>query len=171
MATPTRRGTASPGDTPSPIAVWLRIPPPLLFAAPLVLGIIVAQRWPLLHAGTLWMQALHVLGVALIVIGASHALSSAAFFALRHTTIVPHHRSVSLVTSGANRWTRNPMYLGLLLVYLGVSGLFVAVWPLLLLPLPLLAINAGIIPMEERLLEDAFGTEYLEYKARVRRWL
>jgi protein-S-isoprenylcysteine O-methyltransferase Ste14 len=63
------------------------------------------------------------------------------------------------------------MYLGLLLVYLGVTALTISVWALLLLVLPLWVMNARIIPMEERLLEDAFGADYSEYKARVRRWL
>jgi protein-S-isoprenylcysteine O-methyltransferase Ste14 len=63
------------------------------------------------------------------------------------------------------------MYVGLTLVYIGVSALSAAVWPLLFLPLPLLVLDRWVIPMEERQLEDAFGATYAAYKQRVRRWL
>ncbi len=63
------------------------------------------------------------------------------------------------------------MYVGLTLIYLGVSALTGAVWPLLFLPLPVLVTDRRVIPMEERQLEAAFGASYLAYKARVPRWL
>jgi len=150
---------------------WELIPPPLLFVVPLLLGVLLERRFPLLDVEPPVARGLYWLGIALIVIGAGHAATSAALFLRNRTTIIPHHRSKALVTSGAYRWTRNPMYLGLTLVYLGVTALVAAVWPLVLLPLPLLIVNAYVIPMEERLLEEALGSTYLQYKARVRRWL
>jgi protein-S-isoprenylcysteine O-methyltransferase Ste14 len=63
------------------------------------------------------------------------------------------------------------MYLGLTLVYLGVSAFMGALLPLLLLPLPVVVMDRRIIPMEERQLEETFGASYASYKARVRRWI
>jgi protein-S-isoprenylcysteine O-methyltransferase Ste14 len=157
-------------DVPRATA-WQRLPPPLLFAAVLIVGILIDRRLPLVRPGPPWSMGLRWLGIALITVGAAHALSSFALFVLSRTTLVPHHRAASFVTSGAYRWTRNPMYLGLVLVYLGVVALTSAVWALVLLALPIYVMNAKIIPMEERSLEDAFGAAYRDYKGRVRRWL
>jgi protein-S-isoprenylcysteine O-methyltransferase Ste14 len=151
--------------------VLQRIPPPLLFAAALIAGI-VADRWlPLLGDHPAWRPELRWGGIALILLGVAHALPSVALFVRTRTTIVPHHKSAALVTGGPYRWTRNPMYVGLVLVYLGIAALVGSAWALLLLPLPVLAMNAVVIPMEERQLEAMFGPSYAEYKARVRRWL
>ena len=150
---------------------WIRVPPPFLFAAPLLLGLFVDSREPLIRlSGALGNEA-RWLGIALIVIGAAHALSSVALFVRSRTTLVPHGRAAVFVTRGAYRWTRNPMYLGLSLIYLGISAFCLALWPVLLLPLPILALDRRVIPMEERQLEAIFGAPYVAYRGRVHRWL
>jgi protein-S-isoprenylcysteine O-methyltransferase Ste14 len=156
------------GERPSG---WLLIPPPLLFVAPLLLSQALERLWPLLLAPPAWQQSVRWIGIALIVVGAAHAASAIALFLQSRTTIVPHHRSSALVTSGAYRWTRNPMYVGLTFVYLGVAILLTSVWALLFLALPLYVMNARVIPMEERQLDAVFGDTYAHYKAHVRRWL
>ncbi len=150
---------------------WTLLPPPLVFAAPLVLGLLLHSRSPVVPVSPPLGRGLRGLGIALIGIGAAHTLSSAAIFARTRTTIVPHRRSSALVLRGAYRWTRNPMYVGLSLVYVGVAALGAAVWPLLLFPVPFLVMDRRVIPMEERQLEATFGPLYTAYKARVRRWL
>lgn len=150
---------------------WSLVPPPLLFALPLVLGLTLHGRFPLLRVSAPAAGVLRGVGVALVVVGAAHTLSSAALFARSRTTLVPHHRASVLVEWGAYRWTRHPMYLGLTLVYVGVSALSAAVWPLLFLPLLVFAMDRRVIPMEERQMAEAFGPDYAAYKARVRRWL
>lgn len=150
---------------------WALIPPPLLFAFPLVAGVFLDRRLPLVHLPDPLASGLDWLGFLLIAVGAAHTLSSVAIFARSRTTIVPHHRSSAFVTAGAYRWTRNPMYVGLTLIYLGVSAVTAALWPLLFLPIPVLVMDRRIIPMEERQLEEVFGPSYTEYKARVRRWI
>ena len=150
---------------------WTLLPPPLLFALPLVLGLLLHGHFPLVHVSAPVAEVLRWLGITLIVLGAAHTLSSAALFARSRTTIVPHRRASVIVTRGAYQWTRNPMYVGLTLIYVGVSALSAAVWPLLFLPLPVLVMDRRVIPMEERQMEEAFGPDYAAYKARVRRWL
>jgi protein-S-isoprenylcysteine O-methyltransferase Ste14 len=148
-----------------------RIPPPFVFVVPLLLGIWLEHRLPLLGSHPTWTQGARWVGGVLVVLGVAHALSALALFARSWTTLVPHHKSAALVTAGAYRWTRNPMYVGLTLVYVGVSVIVLAVWPILLLPLPLLVMNFAVIPMEERLLGEVFGADYAAYKTRVRRWI
>jgi protein-S-isoprenylcysteine O-methyltransferase Ste14 len=76
-----------------------------------------------------------------------------------------------LVTDGPFRYTRNPGYLGLTMLYAGIAVLRNALWAILLLPLVLYVIQRQVIGREERYLERTFGEEYLAYKARVRRWV
>jgi protein-S-isoprenylcysteine O-methyltransferase Ste14 len=91
---------------------------------------------------------------------------------IRHrTTIVPHHRVASLVTTGAYRLSRNPMYTGLAVLYLGVALLIGSWWPVALWTVVLLAVYRLVIRPEERYLEQRFGSAYTQYRARVRRWL
>jgi protein-S-isoprenylcysteine O-methyltransferase Ste14 len=107
----------------------------------------------------------------LIASGALLALSSIALFARFRTTVLPHGRPSTFVDNGAYARTRNPMYVGLTLVYLGISALAGALWAVFLVPLPMLAIDRWIIPMEEEHLESLFGERYREFKSRVPRWL
>jgi protein-S-isoprenylcysteine O-methyltransferase Ste14 len=77
----------------------------------------------------------------------------------------------NLVTDGPFRYTRNPAYLSMAMIYAGISSLANALWAMLLLPATLLVIQRGVIEREERYLERKFGDEYLRYKAGVRRWV
>ena len=151
--------------------VLQRLPPPLLYIAALLLAHFLDGRWPLVELPPTWHAGAQWLGLALIVAGFIHAASAIALFVSSRTTIVPHHRSSALVTRGAYRWTRNPMYVGLTLAYLGVAAVLGSAWALPLLTVPLYVIHYHVMPMEERLLEDAFGEAYRQYKTRVRRWL
>ena len=76
-----------------------------------------------------------------------------------------------LTTEGPFRYTRNPGYLCLAMIYPGIAVLRNWLWTFLLLPLVLLVIQREVIGREERYLERTFGEEYLNYKRRVRRWL
>jgi protein-S-isoprenylcysteine O-methyltransferase Ste14 len=76
-----------------------------------------------------------------------------------------------IVATGPYRFSRNPMYVAMSAVYVGLSLLMGVVWPLVLLPIVLLSLSALVIRREERYLGDAFGEEYGAYRARVRRWL
>ena len=80
-------------------------------------------------------------------------------------------RTSTLVTSGMYRVTRNPMYLGLLLLLIGWAILLGSLTPFLLLPLFVWVINSQQIQHEELVLEEKFGELYVEYKNKVRRWL
>ena len=77
----------------------------------------------------------------------------------------------SLVQDGPFRYSRNPGYLSLTMLYAGIAVRRNALWAILLLPLVVYVIQREVIEREERYLERTFGEEYLAYKARVRRWV
>lgn len=96
---------------------------------------------------------------------------SALRFRKRDTTVMPYERPTALVTGGFYENSRNPMYLAMLLLLVGVAWLLGSVTAFLPVPLMYLVLRFRIISMEEKMLAEAFGDEYLDYKRKVRRWL
>ena len=84
---------------------------------------------------------------------------------------MPDRPATALISAGPYRFSRNPLYVASALLYTGASLWFGALWTLTLLPFPLGILQFYVIAREERYLERRFGREYLDYKARVRRWL
>jgi protein-S-isoprenylcysteine O-methyltransferase Ste14 len=151
-------------------AGWVSIPPPLVFVVAFVCGRGLDRLVATDMLAEIAAKA-RPLGFALMAAGALFAASAVASFIRRWTTIVPHGRPRALVTTGAYRVTRNPMYVGLTLTYLGIAVVTCAVAPLATLLLPLWFLSATIIPREERSLLETFGDEYRRYAARTRRWI
>jgi len=111
------------------------------------------------------------LGVIPVLAGLWLAIAGARQFARAETNIVPFTESTTLVTDGVFAYTRNPMYLGMVLVLAGAALLTnVAVAWLVVVGFAVF-IQQRFIRHEERLMEETFGDEYRAYKARVRRWL
>lgn len=96
---------------------------------------------------------------------------SALRFRKRDTTVMPYERPTALVTDGFYENSRNPMYLAMLLLLAGVAWLLGSITAFLPVPLMYLVLRFRVIAMEEGMLEEAFGDEYLDYKRKVRRWL
>jgi protein-S-isoprenylcysteine O-methyltransferase Ste14 len=86
------------------------------------------------------------------------------------TTVQPTRGTDRLVTDGPFRWRRNPIYMGDVLILLGLAELTHNIWLVILAPVFALAVYRLAILPEERHLEARFGQAYLEYKARTRRW-
>jgi protein-S-isoprenylcysteine O-methyltransferase Ste14 len=143
-------------------------PPPLIYAGPLAVGLLLNLKFPMRF---LPRKVAAILGVTLI--GASVALVSQAFQRMRRvgTNVNPTEPTTVLVTEGPFKFTRNPLYLSLTLFYAGVATLMNALWAMLLLPIVLFVLNRGVIEREERYLERKFGEQYMQYKGRVRRWI
>lgn len=144
------------------------VPPPLLYAGPLVVGLILHRRFPVKFLPRRVALPLGGVCVALAVL-----LVRSAVPAMRraNTSLNPSSPVTALVTEGAFRLTRNPLYVALTLFYAGVALMVNALWAMLLLPFILIAVRIGVIEREERYLERKFGEQYLRYKARVRRWI
>ncbi|MDR6991922.1 isoprenylcysteine carboxylmethyltransferase family protein [Luteimonas sp. 3794] len=115
--------------------------------------------------------ALHLTGTLLADAGLVLAVWAFALFARRRTTIIPAHTPAQLLLRGPFRWTRNPIYLAQVLAYVGLALMLDLPWVLVLLPLPVLALQYAIIPFEEGRLRARFGVQYETYQATVPRWL
>jgi protein-S-isoprenylcysteine O-methyltransferase Ste14 len=143
-------------------------PPPLLYGAALVIGAGLEWFWPT-AIGLGWLPL--VLGAILILAGLAIALLGALALRRAGTAIPPNLPTTELVTDGPYRWSRNPLYLALTLIYAGVGLIADDLWILMLLVPLLLLIHWGVVVREERYLEAKFGEAYRRYKERVRRWL
>ena len=115
--------------------------------------------------GRLWFGALLPLLAVPIVVSAVRALARAK------TTVDVRKPTAAIVTDGAFRCSRNPMYVSLTLLYLGIASLINSLWVLLLVVPLLVVVERGVVEPEERYLERKFGQEYLRYKEQVRRWI
>lgn len=149
----------------------LRIPPPLLFAATFIAGLGLQRLMPMSLASPSIVYIVHFMGAGMAGAGVLLALCCVGMFLLSRTTLIPFANAARLVTHGPYRFSRNPMYLSLVLVYIGVAGILAQIWPLILLPLPVTAMQAVVIPFEEARLQDLFGGAFTHYCASVRRWL
>lgn len=110
-------------------------------------------------------------GVLLILISIPIGVSAVRALARAKTTFDTRKPTTAVVTDGAFRYSRNPMYLSMTLLYVGIAFLVNSLW-ILLVVLPLIVvIQSGVVEREERYLERKFGEEYLRYKANVRRWI
>lgn len=158
-------GGSGASDVPGVIAL-----PPLIFLGFLAAATVLEVLAPLpVMAG----QALarYLAGAVLAVCGFVFLFMAASRFQAAGTNIPPTLPTTALVVDGIYRRTRNPLYLGATLIYLGLGVAAGSLWAIALV-IPLLwVINTGVIAPEERYLERKFGDAYRAYKARVRRWV
>jgi protein-S-isoprenylcysteine O-methyltransferase Ste14 len=113
---------------------------------------------------------MRVVGSLLLLLGAAGAAWSLLLFHKVRTTTVPGSLSSHLVTRGPYRICRNPMYVSLIVAYLGEAAILGQLWPVLLLPFTVAYLHWIVIPLEEARLAEVFGEGYQQYRARVRRW-
>jgi protein-S-isoprenylcysteine O-methyltransferase Ste14 len=113
----------------------------------------------------------NILGIIPIVGGVAINLIADSAFRRAKTTVKPFEESSALVTGGAFRISRNPMYLGFLLILFGIAILLGSLAPFVVVLVFPILMDQVFIQVEERRLEDKFGQSWLEYKARVRRWI
>jgi protein-S-isoprenylcysteine O-methyltransferase Ste14 len=146
----------------------IRIPPPLYYAAGLAAGMATNGVVALPLGGR---PATTVAGALVTALGLGLTQAGIASVIRHRTAIVPHHPVATLLTSGAYRFSRNPMYAGLAIGYLGLALLFGSWWPLAFWPLVILAVHHLVIRPEEEYLTQRFGHTYTAYHSRVRRWL
>jgi len=146
------------------------VPVPWVFILAYLCGIGLEYAFPPNHTFAA-LPGLTVAGGGLFILGAALAGWGWLTFRRARTTTVPGQSSSLLVTWGPYRFSRNPMYVGLSLAYLGEAGLLRQVWPLILLPVVIAYVNWIVIPVEERKLGEVFGEAYEQYRRSVRRWV
>ncbi|MHA1564848.1 MAG: methyltransferase family protein [Alphaproteobacteria bacterium] len=153
-------------DPPAPVAPVA--PPPVFFGAAFLIGLVLQWLVPLAR----WQAGLWAfIGAALLLAGAVVAVWGFRALRAAETTIHVHQVSSSLVDRGPYGLSRNPLYVALILLYLGVAFSLGLLWPVLLLLPATVLVQILVIQREEARLEEWFGQAYLDYKARVRRWI
>lgn len=142
--------------------------PPLIYLGWLAAGLIAHAFDPRAlfasRAGT-WVGGVLVIAAIAIALWARNA------FARAGTPVRPTEPTTAIVRSGPYRFTRNPMYLALTLLYAGIVLIVNGVWPALMTAPLLWTMHWGVIAREERYLDRKFGETYRDYRRRVRRWV
>jgi protein-S-isoprenylcysteine O-methyltransferase Ste14 len=154
----------------NPLQLLLHTPVPWVFVLTFLLGVVLEYAAPIQLTPAMPQGGLIVAGGVLFVTGAIVAGWSWFLFRRAGTTRVPGQSSAALITSGPFRITRNPMYVGLALAYIGDAAMLRLAWPVLVLPLLAVYLNWVVVPLEEARLRDVFASTYDANCSTVRRW-
>jgi protein-S-isoprenylcysteine O-methyltransferase Ste14 len=152
----------------APDHAGVRVPPPLIYLAVFLVALGLQRVLPLpAIPKMIGFRA----GPTIIAAGNAFAAWSVGLFRRAGTSLIPIKPTTALVINGPYHFTRNPMYLSLLTVYVGAALMMRTLWALLLIPLVIVAIRYLVIRKEEKYLQRKFGEAFLSYKASVRRWI
>lgn len=146
------------------------LPPPFFYLIVFVVGWIL-QKWVPLHPGILRSFPAAGLGVVFLIMAIGLISQALKIFHESGNTVITTRAASSLQTDGIYSKTRNPMYLGMVFIYISFSLFIGYWWHLILLPLLIILIQRLVIRKEENYLSHRFGPEYLEYQEKVGRWL
>jgi protein-S-isoprenylcysteine O-methyltransferase Ste14 len=152
----------------TPDTAQVLILPPLVYGGAFVMGLLLHLMLPLHVLPTPLARGI---GVVCVLVSGPLALMTLRALSRAHTPVDPMKPTTALVTEGPFRYSRNPIYVALTLLYLGVALLVNALWILLLVVPVLVVIRYGVIAREEAYLTRKFGDAYHQYMAQVRRWL
>jgi len=148
--------------------------PPFLFLGALLLGFVsdhlLPFPFPVSRIGPAhWISA--VIAGSLILTGIGVFAAGIRNFSSAATPVQGTKPTRALVTTGIHGWSRNPIYLGMFLIYAGIGLVVRSSWILILVLPVAIVMRYGVVAREETYLERRFGDAYRDYKARVRRWL
>lgn len=143
--------------------------PPFLYLSFLVAGVVVGLFSPLPLVDE--PQPVRIAGGLLLLAGVALMSLCLRRFSAAGTNVPTYLPVKALVVEGPYRLSRNPIYVGMTAIYVGVGLLLNSGWVLILAIPLLLVMRYGVIAREERFLEEKFGAPYRDYKTRVRRWL
>ena len=142
--------------------------PPIIAVMFIVIAYFLGRFVPLPFVAPVWLR---YVGLLMTFVGFLLGIGALVEFRKARTTLDPHGSAKQLVTSGIYRFTRNPIYLGFLLMVIGLplnSGLY---WGVVMAPFYVILTNRLIIEREEMYLGKKFKDAYSDYKSHVRRWL
>lgn len=148
----------------------IRIQPPVFFFVCLGCGLLMEYFFPI-HLISLSPIPRVLVGGTFMLISGYFALS--AFFVLikNKTPFDTSKSTIKIVTDGAYRFSRNPLYLSLLLLLFGIAVLMSSLWLFFTIPILYILFLFKAVKPEESYLSQKFGEEYLNYSAKVRRWI
>ena len=142
--------------------------PPTIFVVAFLIGLVLDFIFPFPLIPTLPQ---FILGAACAVAGFLLIRTSISAIENAGTTYDPYAASTKLVTSGIYRFTRNPGYLGLAVIQLGLALLIDGIWIAMTMAIAVLVTHVFVVRLEEEKLRQSFGQEYEQYRAYVRPWI
>jgi len=144
-------------------------PAPVIFLAFIVLGLGINWMAPLSFIANVLVAQV----VGILIVGVSFLVGGSAVVEMRrhHTSPNPHKPVTALVENGVFCYSRNPVYLSLFVLYLGIAICANVLWLILLCPVLFWSVEKLVVKPEEDYLERRFSDAYLQYKKRVRRWI
>jgi len=141
--------------------------PPVLYGVAFLVVLLFRWLWPMpiLTAAALWT------GLAVVAIGTGIAVWGRRTMRAAGTNINPSLPALAIVQSGPFRYSRNPLYLALTLIFLGLTLAFNTWWGIVVLVPLVIVMHVGVVLREERYLDQKFGETYRQYRSKVRRYL
>ncbi|MBC8442506.1 MAG: isoprenylcysteine carboxylmethyltransferase family protein [Deltaproteobacteria bacterium] len=147
----------------------IRIPPPLYFFACLGFGLLLEYFFPI-HLVSLSLTSRAIVGCIFTLISLYFAVSGFIALIKSKTPFDTAKSTVKIVKTGAYRFSRNPLYLSLLLLLFGIAFSMLSLWLFFTVPILFILFLFNAVKPEESYLSQKFGNEYLDYSANVRRW-
>lgn len=160
-----------PDNTAHTDTSGVRFPPPLYYLTGLLIGFVIQRFYPIYLAKPNHHLIVYTLGGIWIFLGLLLAGWALLVFRRAGTSPIPHRPSTALALDGPYRLTRNPMYLAMALICVGIGLAVNMLWPLVSVPVVMVLVDRLVIAREERYLEGKFGDPYRDYRKRVRRWI
>jgi protein-S-isoprenylcysteine O-methyltransferase Ste14 len=146
------------------------IPPPLFYILIFIAAVFIQKKIPV--ADVLFQYpTVKIAGIFFIIIALFFMVRSLRQFIQSKNTLILIKPATVLQTTGIYGISRNPMYAGITIMYLGITCLIGNWWNIIFLPLLLLIVQEYVIKHEEKYLAAEFGQQYEDYKKKVRRWL
>ena len=148
----------------------IRVPPPVYFILCLGIAILLEYLFPIYSGGPVLIIRVIIGGIFIIAAGC-FAVSAFIVLIRNKTTFEPQKPTTMIVKDGPFRFSRNPMYLSLIILIAGIAFMFFSIWLFISIPVLFLLLRFCAVKPEESYLTLKFGKEYLDYKTRVRRWI
>ncbi len=146
----------------------VNFPPPLIYLTGLLFGGLISWFYHFQLMPNLLARAV---GILLVVLGLGVILNAKAKMSKAETDIKPWKPTTAILSDGIYAVSRNPIYLSLAIIYLGIAFAVNSLWMFPPVIFVMITVNFYVIAREERYLESKFGKEYLDYKNEVRRWI
>ena len=142
--------------------------PPVYFFSAIIIEVLLHFSFPLRQ---FFVFPWRLLGLVFLAIGITLNVLADQTFKRLETTVKPFEESTALLTGGVFSISRNPMYLGMTLILLGIGNLLGSISPFTVVPVFVALLDQVFIVQEERMLMDTFGEQFRHYQSRVRRWI
>lgn len=144
--------------------------PPLIFIIVVAVGLLLNKIFPLdilREPGVIT----RIFGIMLFVVAGVIQVPTVLLMLRKKTALRPDKKTTTIITNGFFKYSRNPLYLSLMVIHCAIAVYYNFLWLLILLPVLFVALERWVVLREEKYLERLFGEDYLEYKKKVRRWI